>query len=147
MVATCIVCLAPYVLAPLDTVPVGGALLLFYGFLTVVNAPPDWPALGFIRALIRRGVSARAAGLNSWILSRMPAGKTVRERDRLTVAAALTWQFVGGMALTGIATYLVAIYLIPLGLPAFGAVVRDFAADLAAYNAPARMMIWLTGGM
>jgi hypothetical protein len=28
------------------------------------------------------------------------------------------------MALTGIATYLVAIYLIPLGLPAFGAVVR-----------------------
>jgi hypothetical protein len=50
------------------------------------------------------------------------------------------------MALTGIATYLVAIYLIPLGLPAFGAVVRDFAADLATYNAPARIMIWLAGG-
>jgi hypothetical protein len=37
--------------------------------------------------------------------------------------------------------------LIPLGLPAFGAAVRNFAADRAAYNAPARMMIWLTGGM
>jgi hypothetical protein len=77
----------------------------------------------------------------------MPPGKAVRERDRLMVAAALTGQLVGGMALTGIATYLVAIYLIPLGPPAFGAVVRDFAADLAAYNTPARMMIWLTGGM
>jgi len=51
------------------------------------------------------------------------------------------------MALTGIATYLVAIYLIPRGLPTFGAVVRDFAADLATYNAPARIMIWLAGGM
>jgi hypothetical protein len=51
------------------------------------------------------------------------------------------------MALTGIATYLVAIYLIPLGLPTFGAVVRDFVADLATYNAPARIMIWLAGGM
>src|ERR1700731_4684156 len=50
------------------------------------------------------------------------------------------------MALTGVATYLVAIYLIPLGLPTFGAVVRDFAADLATYNAPARIMIWLAGG-
>jgi hypothetical protein len=63
-----------------------------------------------------------------WILDRMPVGKVVRERNRLAVAAALTAQFVGGMALTGIATYLVALYLIPLGLPAFGAVVRDFAA-------------------
>ena len=59
------------------------------------------------------------------------------------VAAALTVQFVGGMALTGIATYLVALYLVPLGLPAFSAVVRDFAADLAAFNAPARAMMWL----
>jgi hypothetical protein len=75
----------------------------------------------------------------------MPAGKAVRERDRLAVAAALTAQLVGGMAPTGIATYLVAIYLIPLGLPAFGAVVRDFAADLAAYNAPARMIFGLPG--
>jgi hypothetical protein len=236
------VCLgAPYALAPLNIWPRVGALLLFYGLLTLVNAPFDWLAVGFTRALMRGGLSrggwwpfvyalidvlvaavliaglafamviaietfddmavlrggpdahilplgplfaglqstpgdyeywwvwlllfssmipsilnlsiAAAAflrglpGLNKWILARMPAGKAVRERDRLTVAAALTAQLVGGMALTGIATYLVAIYLIPLGLPAFGAVVRDFAADLAAYNAPARMMIWLTGGM
>jgi hypothetical protein len=241
-VATCIACLAvPYALAPLSTWSVAGALLLFYGFLTLVNAPFDWLALGFTRALMRRGLLrggpwpfayalidvlvaavliaalafamviaiqtfddvavlrggpdahilplgplftglqstpgdyqywwvwlllfssmipsilnlsiAGAAflrglpGPNRWILARMPSGKAVRERDRLTVAAALTGLLVGGMALTGIATYLVAIYLIPLGLPAFGAVVRDFAADLATYNAPARMMIWLTGGV
>jgi len=84
-------------------------------------------------------------GPNRWILRRMPAGKAVRERDRLAVAAALTAQLVGGMALTGIATFLVALYLIPLGLPAFGAAVRDFAADLAAFTAPARAMNWLAG--
>jgi hypothetical protein len=35
------------------------------------------------------------------------------------------------------------VYLIPLGLPAFGAVVREFARALAAYNAPARATMWL----
>jgi hypothetical protein len=216
-----------------------GALLLFYGLLTLVNAPFDWLALGFTRALLRRGLlrggwwpfayalidvlvaailiaglafvmviavetfddiavlragpgarilplgplftglqstpgdyeywwvwfllfssmipsilnlSIAAAAflrglpvINAWILHRMPAGKAVRERDQIPVAAALTAQVVGGVALTGIAGYLVAVYVIPLGLPGFGAVVRDFAADLAAYNAPARAMIWLSG--
>jgi len=57
-VAMCLVCLAaPYALAPLDTWSVAGALLLFYGFLTLVNAPFDWLALGFTRALMRRGLS------------------------------------------------------------------------------------------
>jgi hypothetical protein len=239
-VLMCILCLAaPYGLAPLETWRLMGPFLLFFGLLTLVNAPFDWLAVGFTRALLRRGLlqgnwwpfvyalvdvvvaavliaglafamviaiqtfddvavlrggidarilplgplftglqstpndyeywwvwmllfssmipsvlnlSIAAAaflrglpGPNKWILDRMPVGKAVRERNRLAVSAALTAQFVGGMALTGLATYLVALYLIPLGLPAFGAVVRDFAADLATFNAPARAMIWLAG--
>jgi hypothetical protein len=223
--------------SPFSSWYLSGAMLLFMGLLTLVNAPIDWLAVGFTRALLRRGLSlggwwpflfalldvmvaavlivvlafamvlaiqtfddiavlragpdarilpldqlfhgletapgdyeywwvwcllfssmipsilnlsiAAAAflrglpGLNTWILARMPSGKPVRERDRLTVVAALTGQIIVGIALTGIATYLTAAYVVPLGLPMFGAVVRDFASDLAAYNFPARVMIWL----
>jgi hypothetical protein len=82
-------------------------------------------------------------GLNRWILNRMPADKAVRERHKLRVAAALTGQVVGGVGFTGAAAHLFVVYLIPLGLPAFGAVVREFARALAAYNAPARATMWL----
>jgi hypothetical protein len=36
-----------------------GAWLLFYGLFTLVNAPIDWLALGFTRALLRRGLARR----------------------------------------------------------------------------------------
>jgi hypothetical protein len=36
--------------------PFLGPLFLFYGLLTLVNAPFDWLALGFTRALMRRGL-------------------------------------------------------------------------------------------
>jgi len=36
--------------------PLSGALLLFFGLLTVINAPFDWAALGLTRALLRRGL-------------------------------------------------------------------------------------------
>jgi hypothetical protein len=229
---------AAFYLAPLSVWRMS-PLILFSCLLTLVNAPVDWLAVGFTRALLRRGVAiggwwpflyalldvlvaailiallafvmvfavqmfddiavlragpeartlplgplfeglrnapsayenwwvwlllfssmipsilnlsiAAAAFLrgwpriNGWILQRMPVGKAVAQRDRLPVAAALTAQLVGGVAFTGVAVYLVALYLIPLGLPAFGAVVRDFAQDLADYNLPARLMIWLSG--
>jgi hypothetical protein len=239
-VAACTFCLiAPYVIAPMERWPLSGNLLLFYGLLTLVNAPIDWLATGFTRALLRRGLSrggwwpffyalidvlvatvliavlafimviaiqtfddiavlragsearvlplgplfrglqtapseyeywwvwlllfssmvpsiinlsiAAAAflrglpRLNAWILDRMPIGSAVQQHDRIGVAGALTAQLVGGIALTGICTYLVATYLIPIGLPAFGGLVRDFAADLAFYDAPARTIMWLIG--
>jgi hypothetical protein len=239
-VAACMVCLAaPYGLAQLQSWTFAGPMLLFFGLLTLVNAPVDWLAIGFTRALLRRGLSlggwwpflfalldilvaailvsvlafamvlaiqtfddiavlgagsrarvlslgplfeglestpnayeywwvwillfssmipsilnlsiATAAflrslpGCNTWILNRMPASGTLSERDRLTVASALTSQLVVGVALTGIASYLVVDYLIPLGLPAFGAVVREFAIALANFDAPARAMLWLVG--
>jgi hypothetical protein len=233
-VSMCILCLAaPYGLAPLETWPKVSPLLLFLGLLTLVNAPFDWFAVGFTRALLRRGLllgnwwpfvyalidmvvaAVLIAGLafamviaiqtfddvavlrggadarilplgplftglqstpsdyeywwvwfllfssmipsilnlsfaaaflrglpgpNKWILDRMPVGKAVREHDHLVVASALTGQILGGVALTGIATYITVVYLIPLGLPAFGAVVRDFANGLALYDAPTRVM-------
>jgi hypothetical protein len=75
----------------------------------------------------------------------MPIDKAVARRHRLPIAAALTAQLVGGVTIMGIVVYLTAAYLISLGLPAFGAVVRDFAQDLADYNIPARVMIWISG--
>ena len=35
-----------------------GAMLLFLGLLTLINAPFDWAALGLTRALLRRGLRA-----------------------------------------------------------------------------------------
>jgi hypothetical protein len=231
--------LVAFHLAPLSTWRTFSPILLFLGILTLVNAPVDWLAVGFTRALLRRGLArggwwpflyalidvlvaailiiglafamviaiqifddiavlragsnartlplgplfeglrnaptayenwwvwlllfssmipsilnlsiAAAAFLrgwpriNGWILQRMPVGKAVAQRDRFPVAAALTAQLAGGVVFTGVAVYLVAAYMIPLGLPAFGAVVRDFAQDLADYNLPARLMIWLSG--
>jgi hypothetical protein len=234
--AGCLV--VPYILAERPTWTLMGGFLLFFGLLTLVNAPIDWIAVGFTRALLRRGLSqgswwpflyalidvavatiliallafamvlavqtfddvavlragpekrilplgplfdgltqapgdyeywwlwcllfssmipsllnlsiAAAAFLrglprvNAWVVQRVPVGKTMRQSDRLMVSAALAAQLVGGVALTGVATYLAGVYLLPLWLPAFGAVVRDFAADLAVYNAPARTIIWLS---
>ncbi len=104
--------------------------------------PQETHNLSIAAAAFLRGLP----GLNRWILNRMPAEKAVRERDKLKVVTALTGQVVGGVALTGAAAYLVAVYVIPLGLPALGGVVREFAFALAGYIAPARAMMWLAGG-
>jgi hypothetical protein len=232
----CVACfVASYMLAPGPGWQIEGAFLIFFGLLTLINAPIDWIALGFTRALLRRGLSqggwwpflfalvdvavatilivilafamvlavqsfddvavlragpqarilplgplfdglTRTPGdyeywwvwcllfssmipsllnlsiavaaflrglprVNAWIVNRMPVGKAMRQDDRIKISATLTAQLVGGFALTGIAIYLVAAYL---WLPFLGAVVRDFAAELAAYNAPARAIIWLS---
>ena len=39
-----------------STWPRGGPLLLFFGLLTLLNAPFDWVSLGLTRALLRRGL-------------------------------------------------------------------------------------------
>jgi hypothetical protein len=237
-VIACISCfLCSYSFATLTLWPKIGDLLLFFGLLTLINAPVDWLAVGFTRALLRRGlarggwwpfyyalidivvasvlvatlafamvlavqtfddIAVLRAGpgarilplqplldglarlpkayenwwvwillfssmipsilnlsiaiasflrglpiLNQWILSRITLEKPLRERDRILLTATLTTQIVGGVLLTGVAIYLFLTYLIPLGLPAFGTLMRDFAADLASYNAPARAIIWL----
>jgi hypothetical protein len=228
----------PYYLATFESWDRIGPLILFFGLLTLVNAPVDWLAIGFTRALLRRGLSragwwpflyamvdvavaailiamlafamvlavqifddvavlragrdarilplgslfeglsispsdyeywwiwlllfssmapsilnlsiAAAAFLrglppiNEWLLRRMPLGRTVRQHERFAVSAVLTGQLVGGIALTGIATYFTGAYLVPR-LPLFGGVLRHFASDLAAYNAPARIFIWFSG--
>ena len=91
------------------------------------------------------GAAAFMRGLpfiNRWILSRMPIGKAVRDSERSLVASALAGQLVGGMLISGVLVYLLAYYVVPLGLPQLGAVIRDFSETLAAYNLPARLMIW-----
>lgn len=94
------------------------------------------------------GAAAFLRGLpfmNNWILSRMPIGKATRDNERVLVASALAGQLVGGMLISGVLLYLLADYVVPLGLPAFGAYIRDFSEALAAYNAPARLMMWFAG--
>jgi len=49
---------AAYVLAPLETWDRAGPLLLFFGLLTLLNAPFDWFCLGLTRFLLRRGLAA-----------------------------------------------------------------------------------------
>ncbi len=237
-IAVGIACLVlPWVFASKSAWHVMGTLILFYGVLTLVNAPVDWLAVGFTRALLRRGlalggwwpflfalidvlvacvliailafvmvlavqtfddVGALRAGPNARILPLMPLfhgletdpndyeywwiwfllfssmipsmlnlsvacaaflrglppvnrlilrrlSAGVSNSNRLAVAAVLTAQPIGGMVLTSVAAYLVAVYLLPLGLPAFGGVVRDFAEALSDYNAPGQLLAWLNG--
>ena len=84
--------------------------------------------------------------LTSWIVRRMPADKPVRENDRLLLAGALAGQIVGGPLITGALLYGLAVYVIPLGMPLLGTMIRDFSEQLAAYNAPAHVMMWLSKG-
>src|ERR1019366_7431906 len=88
----------------------------------------------------RRRLHARASFLNNWILSRMPIGKAMRDSERLYVSSALAGQLVGGMLISGVVLYLLAVYVVPFGLPAFGGYVRDFSETLAVYKAPAQLM-------
>jgi len=57
LIVLTIVCLgAAGAEARFETWPWFGALLLFLGLLTLINAPFDWAALGLTRALLRRGL-------------------------------------------------------------------------------------------
>jgi hypothetical protein len=47
---------AAYCLSYLWSWEVFGAALLFFGLLTILNAPFDWASLGLTRALLRRGL-------------------------------------------------------------------------------------------
>jgi hypothetical protein len=54
MILVCFVCAA--FVSHLDSWQRFGPLLLFFGLLTVLNAPFDWLSLGLTRALMRRGL-------------------------------------------------------------------------------------------
>lgn len=76
----------------------------------------------------------------------MPIGKPMSDSERPLVASALAGQLVGGMQISGALLYFLAVYVVPQGLPILGAYIRDFSEMLAAYNAPARLMMWVAGG-
>ena len=46
---------------------------------------------------------------------------------------------------TGLALYFLGVWFLPTWLPLLGGYVRDFSEALAAYNAPARIMMWFAG--
>jgi hypothetical protein len=83
--------------------------------------------------------------LNTWIVRRMQTTGPMRDRDRLLLASALSGQIAGGFLATGVALYLIGVWFLPIWLPFLGAYVRDFSEALAAYNAPARIMMWFAG--
>ena len=78
--------------------------------------------------------------LNDWALARLPQGKAMREDHRYGLAAVLTGQVVVGAALAGVAFYLALAWFVPVVLPAFGDWLRQLSLEVAAYNAPARLM-------
>jgi hypothetical protein len=83
--------------------------------------------------------------LNTWIVKRMQPVDPARDSDRLLLASALAVQIAGGVLATGVALYLIGIWFLPIWLPILGGFVRDFSEALAAYNAPARVMMWFAG--
>jgi hypothetical protein len=94
------------------------------------------------------GAAAFLRGLpavNGWILDHMPDGVALPERERGLVAAALAGQIVGGALITALSFDLLVRYLVPLGLPTIGGFVRDLAEQVAAFNAPARLMMGFAG--
>jgi hypothetical protein len=81
--------------------------------------------------------------LNTWILDRMSArGAAMRDRHRLLLASALSAQIAGGVLATGLALYFLGVWLLPMFLPALGAIVRHFSEALAAYDAPGQIIKW-----
>jgi hypothetical protein len=54
MVTACV--WSAQLLSPLERWPEAGALLLFNGLLTLINAPFVWASVGLTRALLRRGL-------------------------------------------------------------------------------------------
>ena len=83
--------------------------------------------------------------LNTWIVGRMQAIGAMRDSDRLLLASALSAQIAGEILATGVALYLIGVVFLPIWLPLLGGYVRDFSEALAAYNAPARIMMWFAG--
>jgi hypothetical protein len=82
---------------------------------------------------------------NGWIVRKMPASGAIRDSDRLLMASALSGQIVGGVLATGLALYFIGVWLLPFWLPILGGLIRNFSQALAAYNAPARIMMWFSG--
>ena len=97
--------------------------------------------LGVAAASLIRGLPF----LNTWIVGRMTSADALRDSDRLLLAGVLSGQIAGGFLATGLALYFLGVWLLPLWLPFLGGYVRDFSEALAAYNAPARIMMWFAG--
>ena len=66
----------------------------------------------------------------------------LRDSDHLLLASALSAQIAGGFLGTGLVLYFIGVWFLPIWLPILGGYVRDFSEALAAYNAPAHIMMW-----
>jgi hypothetical protein len=97
--------------------------------------------LGVAAASLIRGLPF----LNTWIVGRMSSADASRDSDRLRLASVLSAQIAGGFLATGLALYFLGVWLLPIWLPFLGGYVRDFSEALAAYNAPARIMMRFAG--
>jgi hypothetical protein len=83
--------------------------------------------------------------LNDWIVRRLTRPRFSGDHSRLLLASALSGQIAGGFLATGLALYFIGLWFLPTWLPFLGGYVRDFSEGLAAYNAPARTMMWFAG--
>jgi hypothetical protein len=79
------------------------------------------------------------------MLRRLPEAGPMRSRHRLRVAASLAAQLSIGMLITSGLLYLLITEILPLAVPMLGPIIRDFSFQLAAYDAPARLVEWVAG--
>ena len=75
----------------------------------------------------------------------MPENDAMRQGDRVGVSAALSLQIALGGLIAFCLLYLLFDFFIPDALPWLGAMIRDFAEQIAAYNLFAHLMKWIDG--
>ncbi len=83
--------------------------------------------------------------LNAWIVGRMTPAGAKGDSDRLLLAGVASGQIAGGVLATGLVLYFIGVWFLPTWLPLLGGYVERFSEALAAYNAPARIMMWFAG--
>ncbi len=120
MTAACL--MAPDALASRPGWTDSGPLLLFFGLLTLVNAPFDWAALGPTRGLLRRGIEI--GGWAPWGLAVVDVVVAVALIAVLTGVTVEAVQGFDGMAVRGGGTA-----VLPLA---------DLLDDMAVHPAAAR---------
>jgi hypothetical protein len=118
MMMTCLG--AANLLSPLWTWEIFGPLVLFFGLLTLVNAPFNWASLGLTRALLRRGLEL--GGWWPYALALTDAGLAAV----ITAALALT-MVVGVQAFDALAQHGGGRPVLPLD-PVFTAIAANPAA-------------------
>jgi hypothetical protein len=128
---------------------------LFQALLDNPSATPNWwvwlmlfstgfPCVGNVFIASFAGLRS-VPPLRNWMLGLMPADGPMRRKDRLRLAAALAAQLVLGLLATAIIFHGLIVFAYPRVVQPLGLSIVDFAEQVAAYDAPRRVMELIAG--